>query len=180
MTGAQLRRWGPKLLALLFAGGILLCAAWYLTAYHPYNAYVSALRAQPGWWEDPGFPECGVDAKGYSCNVARPGFLSWTGNLGLGMPAAATEDGEDPLFTDTLIIWPLAGGGTEQGVILYEYEADEEGVSCAGHQLYIDREGNYLPYGDTAEDAANRALLEGRRETVQTLLERAREIWGLP
>ena len=49
-----------RLLALLLGAFALLSAVWYVTAYRPYDAYVSALRAQPGFREDPGFPECGV------------------------------------------------------------------------------------------------------------------------
>ena len=158
----------------------MLSAAWYLTAYRPYDAYVSALRAQPGWREAPALPECGVDGKGYTCNVARPGFLHWTGNLGIGLPALTLENGEEAVFTDSLIIWPRMTGEPELGVILYEYDVQEGGVTCTGHQLYIAPDGTYIPYGDAAEDAANQAVLAAHRENVETLLSRAREIWGIP
>ena len=82
-----------RLLALLLAAFALLSAVWYFTAYRPYDVYMEALRAQPGWREDLGFPECGVDGEGYTCNVARPGFLHWTGNLGIGLPALTLEKG---------------------------------------------------------------------------------------
>ena len=169
-----------RLLALLLAAFALLSAAWYVTAYRPYDDYVEALRAQPGWREDPGFPECGVDGEGYTCNVARPGFLRWTGNLGIGLPALTLEDGEEAVFTDSLIIWPHIFGAPELGMILYEYDFQEDGVSCTGHQLYITPEGDYIPYGDGAEDAVNQAVLAAHRENVETLLNRAQEIWGLP
>lgn len=169
-----------RLLALLLAAFALLSAAWYLTAYRPYDAYVSALRAQPGWREAPALPECGVDGKGYTCNVARPGFLHWTGNLGIGMPNLVLENGEGVGFTDSLIIWPRMTGEPELGVILYEYDFRENGVTCASRQLYITAAGEYRPYGDGAEDAANARLLEEHRENVETLLSRAREIWGMP
>ena len=180
MTRARLRHRGLKLLALLLAAFTLLSAVWYVTAYRPYDAYVEALRAQPGFREDLGFPECGVDAEGYTCNVARPGFLSWTGNLGISLPALTLENGEEVVFTDSLIIWPRMTGEPELGVILYEYGFQEGGVTCTGHQLYITPEGDYLPYGDEAEDAANEAVLEAHRENVEALLARARTIWGLP
>ena len=169
-----------RLLALLLAAFALLSAAWYLTAYRPYDAYVSALRAQPGWREAPALPECGTDGEGYSCNVARPGFLHWTGNLGIGMPNLVLENGEEVGFTDSLIIWPRMTGEPELGVILYEYDFRENGVTCASRQLYITAVGDYLPYGDEAEDAANARLLEEHRENVETLLSRAREIWEMP
>ena len=60
------------------------------------------------------------------------------------------------------------------------YDFQEDGVTCAGHQLYITAAGEYRPYGDAAEDAANAQLLAEHQENVETLLSRAREIWGLP
>ena len=169
-----------RLLALLLAAFALLSAAWYLTAYRPYDAYVSALRAQPGWREAPALPECGTDGEGYSCNVARPGFLHWTGNLGIGMPNLVLENGEEVGFTDSLIIWPRMTGEPELGVILFEYDFQDGGVTCASRQLYITAAGEYRPYGDPGEDAANARLLAARRENVETLLSRSREIWDLP
>ena len=53
-------------------------------------------------------------------------------------------------------------------------------ASSTGHQLYIAPDGTYIPYGDAAEDAANQAVLAAHRENVETLLSRAREIWGIP
>lgn len=174
------RRRFPRLLALLLAAFALLSGAWYFTAYRPYDDYVEALRAQPGFREDPGFPECGVDAGGYTCNVARPAFLHWTGNLGIGLPALTLEDGEEVVFTDSLIIWPHLFEEPELGVILYEYDIQAGGVTCASHQLYITAAGEYRPYGDAAEDAANARLLEEHRENVTRLLDRAGEVWGIP
>ena len=52
-------------------------------------------------------------------------------------------------------------------MILYEYDVQEDGVTCTGHQLYITPEGAYLPYGDAAEDAANQAVLAAHRENVE-------------
>ena len=174
------RRRFLRLLALLLAAFALLSGAWYFTAYRPYDAYVEALRTQPGFREDPAFPGCGVDAGGYTCNVARPAFLHWTGNLGIGLPALTLEDGEEVVFTDSLIIWPHLFEEPELGVILYEYDFQEGGVPCASRQLYITAAGEYRPYGDAAEDAANARLLEEHRENVTRLLDRAGEEWGIP
>ena len=174
------RRRFLRLLALLLAAFALLSAVWYVTACRPYDDYVEDLRAQPGFREDPAFPGCGVDAEGYTCNVARPAFLHWTGNLGIGMPALTLENGEEVVFTDSLIIWPHSFGEPEVGVILYEYDFQEGGVTCDSHQLYITAAGEYRPYGDTAEDAANARLLEEHRENVTRLLDRAGEVWGIP
>ena len=174
------RRRFLRLLALLLAAFALLSGAWYFTAYRPYDAYVEALRTQPGFREDPAFPGCGVDAGGYTCNVARPAFLHWTGNLGIGLPALTLEDEEVVVFTDSLIIWPHLFEEPELGVILYEYDIQADGVICASHQLYITAAGEYRPYGDAAEDAANARLLEEHRENVTRLLDRAGEVWGIP
>ena len=148
-----------RLLALLLAAFALLSAVWYFTAYRPYDVYMEALRAQPGWREAPALPGCGTDGEGYNCNVARPGFLHWTGNLGIGMPNLTLENGEEVGFTDSLLIWPRMTGEPELGVLLFEYDFQEDGVTCAGHQLYITAAGEYRPYGDAAEDAANAQLL---------------------
>ena len=116
-----------RLLALLLAAFALFSAVWHFTAYRPYDAYVSALRAQPGWREDPAFPGCGTDGEGYTCNVARPGFLHWTGNLGIGLPALTLESGEEIGYTDSLLIWPRLFRAPEAGVILYEYDFQADG-----------------------------------------------------
>ena len=121
-----------------------------------------------------------MDSEGFTCNVARPGFLSWTGNLGIGLPGLTLETGEEVVFTDSLLIWPRMTGDPELGVILYEYDFREDGVTCASRQLYITAAGKYRPYGDPADDTANEALLEEHRENVEALLARAREIWGMP
>ena len=91
-----------RLLALLLAAFALL-----------YDVYMEALRAQPGWREAPALPGCGTDGEGYNCNVARPGFLHWTGNLGIGMPNLTLENGEEVGFTDSLLIWPRMTGFTD-------------------------------------------------------------------
>ncbi len=162
-----------RLLALLLAAFALLSAVWYFTAYRPYDVYMEALRA-PGGREAPALPGCGTDGEGYNCNVARPGFLHWTGNLGIGMPNLTLENGEEVGFTDSLLIWPRMTGEPELGVLLFEYDFQEDGVTCAGHQLYITAAGEYRPYGDAAEDAANAQLLAEHQENVETLLSRAR------
>ncbi len=95
--------------------------------------------------------------------MKRPGFLHWTGNLALSAPNIRLENGEEIWFTDALIIWPLSGGGTEQGVILYEYELHQDGADCISRQLYITPEGDYIPWGDEAEDRVNAATGSTRR-----------------
>ena len=73
-----------------------------------------------------------TDADRYDYLVKYPDYLTFTGNMSVGMPT----EGED-LFTDTLIIWPTLSGDYKFGVILY----GEEG---RGHQVYIDADGNAL------------------------------------
>ena len=174
------RKWivvaGALLCGVLIAASIL----WYFTAYRPYDRYAEALKTLPGWQESEVSRESGSDEAGYSFTVKRPGFLHWTGNLALSAPNIRLENGEEIWFTDALIIWPLSGGGTEQGVILCEYGLRRDGADCVSRQLYITPEGDYIPWGDEAEDLANEALLAEHRDTVETLLDRARTLWDLP
>ncbi len=162
--------------AVLLAGLLIFSAVWYLTACRAYGRYMERCRSLPVW-EEEFMRGYGSDAAGYNYNVKRPDFGSWTGNLGLGMPSIALENGEEIPYTDSLILWPSADGEWEIGAILYTYREDGDEIACTGHQLYIDTAGSYIPYGD-ASDADNAALLEEHRENVTLLLERARELWG--
>ena len=73
-----------------------------------------------------------TDADGYDYLVKYPDYLTFTGNMSVGMPSA-----DENLFTDALIIWPTLNGNYKFGVILYEEEGN-------GYQVYIDADGNTL------------------------------------
>ena len=101
------------------------------------------------------------DADHYDYLVKYPDYLSFTGNLCVGMPSVAEE-----FFTDALIIWPMAGGGYELGVLLYDLENGSE------YSVYIDSEGNALSKED--EDVVSQ-----HRDNIQNLLLMADKRWHI-
>ena len=101
-----------------------------------------------------------TDADRYDFLVKYPAYLSFTGNMSVGMPAA---DGNP--FTDALIIWPTMTGQYRFGALLYE----EDGT---GYSIYIDAKGNALSKED--EDVIAR-----HRESIEVLFQKADEKWGV-
>ena len=100
-----------------------------------------------------------TDAERYDYSVKYPDYLTFTGNLCVGLPA----EGDDP-FTDFLVIWPKAFGGCEYGVSLREDDAE--------YQIYIRADGSAVRPED-------QALVDRHRQTVEALLQRAEEMWDL-
>ena len=103
-----------------------------------------------------------TDEEGYDYMVKYPDYMSFTGNLSVGMPS--TE--EDTVFTDALILWPKFGGGYTFGLLLY----GENGVES---QIYVDRDGNPL-------SEEHRDIVSRHWENVEKLLQKADEKWDLP
>ncbi|MDL2233446.1 hypothetical protein LJC63_07695, partial [Ruminococcaceae bacterium OttesenSCG-928-L11] len=128
--------------------------AWRAVKYAPYstamtqNAFSDVIVPRYAF----------VDDEGYNYNVKYPDYLSFTGNISVGMPAS-----DDNLFTDALIIWPLASGGYEYGVLLYE--------ESEGYQIYIDSQGNAVNRNDDE-------VIERHKDNIGTLLQRAEEMWS--
>ncbi|MBR3016873.1 MAG: hypothetical protein IKH57_07335 [Clostridia bacterium] len=100
-----------------------------------------------------------TDADDFDFGVKYPDYLTFTGNLSVGMPAT-----EDNMFTDCLIIWPKFFGGYEYGVIIYTDEGD--------YQFYINADGSAV----SKEDSETVARY---RETIDILLRKAKEKWKL-
>ena len=100
------------------------------------------------------------DAERYDYSVKYPNYLSFTGNMSVGIPTT----GDNP-FTDALIIWPKLTGGYELGALLY----DEDGT---GYSVYIDEKGNALSVED--EDVVLR-----HSDNIRILLIKADERWGI-
>lgn len=100
-----------------------------------------------------------TDADRYDYLVKYPDYLTFTGNMSVGMPAT-----DENLFTDSLIIWPTLSGDYKLGVILYE-----EGK---GYQVYIDADGNAL--SKEYEDVVSR-----HRDNIKNLLMMADNRWGI-
>ena len=101
-----------------------------------------------------------TDDDRYDYLVKYPDYLSFTGNMSVGLPAM----NENP-FTDALIIWPKIIGKYELGVLLY----DEDGTEYA---VYIDADGNALSEED--KDVVSR-----HREVIEDLLIKADEKWSI-
>ena len=100
-----------------------------------------------------------TDADGYDYLVKYPDYLSFTGNMSLGLPS--TE--ENP-FTNALIIWPKLNGEYQFGVLLYE-----ENMQYA---VYIDSEGNALSEED-------KDIVSRHRDSIQILLLLADKKWDI-
>ncbi len=100
-----------------------------------------------------------TDADQYDYLVKFPDYLTFTGNLSVGMPAT-----DENFFTDALIIWPTLSGKYKFGVILYE-----EG---RGYQVYIDADGKAL--SAEYEDVASR-----HSDNIKKLLMMADNKWGI-
>lgn len=95
------------------------------------------------------------DEEGFSYNVKKPGYLQWTGNLGV-----TSKDG------DTLILWPKIMGGYEYGVIL--------SVDDAIYQITID--SNMQP---VKNDENEKALVRDHQDTIHLLFQKAESKWKL-
>ena len=100
------------------------------------------------------------DADRFDYLVKYPDYLSFTGNMSVGLPASS-----DNPFTDALIIWPTITGKYELGALLY----DEDGTE---YSVYIDAQGKALSKED--EDVVAR-----HSESIQALLKKADEKWGI-
>ena len=100
-----------------------------------------------------------TDADQYDYLVKYPDYLTFTGNMSVGMPAA-----DENLFTDALIIWPTISGKYRFGVILYE-----EGK---GYQVYIDADGN--AFSKEYEEVVSR-----HSDSIKNLLMMAENRWGI-
>ena len=101
-----------------------------------------------------------TDDDRYDYLVKYPDYLSFTGNMSVGLPSV----NENP-FTDALIIWPKINGKYELGVLLY----DDDGT---GYSVYIDSEGNALSEED--KDVVSR-----HTEAIKDLLIKADEKWEI-
>ncbi len=100
-----------------------------------------------------------TDADQYDYLVKYPDYLTFTGNMSVGMPST-----DENFFTDSLIIWPTLSGKYNFGVILYE-----EGK---GYQVYIDADGNALSM--EYKDVVSR-----HSDNIKSLLMTADSRWGI-
>jgi hypothetical protein len=137
---------------------LVINSCWYTWRFLKYSRYSGGMEKNPFYtWLVPRYKW--TDADRFDYGVKYPEYLSFTGNLSVGMPTV----GEDP-FSDFLIIWPKFFGGYEYGVSL--------SYGDLAYQIEINEDG-------TAVDPQYAELAERCRETIDILLARADEMWHI-
>ncbi len=147
-----------KVILWVLALFLLANGIWFVWRAVKYGAYSKGMeKSELPEWLVPRYIR--TDDEGFDYLVKYPDYLSLTGNLTVGLPA----DGDNP-FTDFLVVWPKAFGGFEYGVSI-----TEDGTM---YQIYIHEDGS-------AADPKDSGIIERNRDTVNTLLGRANEMWDL-
>ena len=137
---------------------VAMNTGWYVWRMVKYGAYSKGMEKNFfSTWIVPRYIH--TDADGYDYSVKYPGYLSFTGNLSVGLPTTDEE-----VFTDFLVIWPKFTGGYEYGVSLSEGDED--------FQIYIHADGSAV-YPEDSE------IVVHHQETVDALLQRAEEMWHI-
>ncbi len=142
-------------LLALFA---LINASWYVWRSEKYGSYCK------GWaknlfatWIVPRYVY--TDEDGYDYGVKYPDYLSFTGNLSVGLPTSS-----DNPFTDFMIVWPKVFGGYDYGVSIVK-----DGLE---YQIYVNADG-------TAVHPEDSEIAASCKDTIDDLLGRAQEMWDL-
>ncbi len=136
----------------------LLNVSWYIWRMVKYDAYCKGMEKTVfATWIVPRYKH--VDADGYDYGVKYPEYLSFTGNMSVGLPAK-----DDNPFTDFLIVWPKVSGKYEYGVSLTEGRNN--------YQIYINSDGS-------AVHPEDREVVARFRESINELLRRAKSMWDL-
>ncbi|MCR4672415.1 MAG: hypothetical protein K5637_04145 [Lachnospiraceae bacterium] len=147
-----------RTLLLILIVFLIINAGWYVWRSVKYKAYIQGMEKNYfSTWLVPRY--FFTDADGYDYSVKYPDYLSFTGNLSVGLPAAY-----DNPFTDFMIIWPKLSGDYEYGVSL---TADGE-----NYQIYINADGSPV-------DPAYSEITSRCQETIDALLGRAKGMWDL-
>lgn len=147
-----------KIILAVLAFFILVNMGWYFWRMVKYGSYCKGWEKNEfGSWIVPRYVY--TDEDDYDYLVKYPEYLSFTGNMSVGLPA--TE--ENP-FTDFLIIWPKAFGG-------YEYGASVT-IGNQGYQIYIKSDG-------TAVNPEDSEIAASCQDTINDLLNRAKKMWNL-
>ena len=149
----------PKIVLAAAAVFVLCNVLWFAWSHSKYGKFSGGMeKAEFSNFVVPRYIY--TDSDRYDYLVKYPDYLSFTGNMSVGLPSA-----EAYYFTDALIIWPKAGGKYELGVLLYDEDGSE-------YSVYIDSEGNALSKAD--EEVVSR-----HRESIGDLLIKAEEKWGI-
>lgn len=137
---------------------ILINAGWYGWRMVKYGAYCKGMeKGFFSTWIVPRYVH--TDDDGYDYGVKYPEYLSFTGNMSVGLPAY-----DDNPFTDFLIVWPKVFGGYEYGVSVT--------IDGQGYQVYVDPDG-------TAVHPEDSEIAAACQDTINDLLSRAKGMWDL-
>ncbi len=100
-----------------------------------------------------------TDEDGYDYGVKYPDYLSFTGNMSVGLPVAS-----DNMFTDFLIVWPKVFGGYDYGVSVTKGGQE--------YKIYINADGTAIHPGDSE-------IVTDCQDTINDLLSKAKDMWNL-
>ena len=137
---------------------VMINACWYVWRMVKYDPFTKGMEKS----EIPEFlvPRYySMDADGYDYSVKYPDYLSFTGNLCVGLPTT-----DENVFTDFLIIWPKLFDRYEYGVSL-----NAEGET---YQIYINSDGSPV-------DPRYSEIVNEYKDTIDDLLSRAKEMWDI-
>ena len=154
-----MRRKILKIVSIIVAVFVAYNAVWFAWSHTKYGKYTDGMEEMEiSNLITPRYVYTSDDR--YDYLVKYPDYLSFTGNMSVGLPASD----ENP-FTDALIIWPTISGKYELGVLLYEEGGTE-------YSVYIDADGNALSEDD--KDVVFR-----HRDAIKDLLIKADEKWSI-
>lgn len=139
-----------NILLLIISIFVLWNLSWFLITTIKYHKFVEAVPKN----------EFGVhitEDDGYLYHVKKPGYLHFTGNLGV-----AKNDS-----MDGLIIWPLLSGGFKYGIRL---QSDGE-----VYEIYVDE--NMKPI--KKDDIVAVQQVEQNKAEIEGMISKANEIWNL-
>jgi hypothetical protein len=136
---------------------IVLSAAWFGWRSIKYSQYTNNME-RVDWlpWATRTFvPRYFYEAEdGFQYSVKYPTIFTFTGNLGIASPG--------DFLTDSIIIWPVFGGGYQFGVQVFDDDY--------GYRFYIDSQGNAI-------DSNHDEIAERHNDTINNLLNKARAKW---
>lgn len=147
-----------KVITLVLSVFILFNIFWYAWRDMKYGSYINEMEENElSSWIVPRYKH--VDDEGYDYSVKYPDYLSFTGNMSVGLPSLDNNP-----FTDFLVIWPKVLGGYEYGASLT--------VDGVNYQIMINEDGN-------AVDSQYSEIAAISKETIDLLLQKANEKWDL-
>lgn len=145
----RMRPNGKMILVVTVAAFAIWNLGWFIITKAVYSEFLEAVPKNE-------FGKYVMEEKGYLFNVKKPGYLSFTGNLGV------TEKGS----MNGLIIWPEIFGGYKYGVRLQQ---DDE-----VYEIYLDEHMKLVN-----EDEFTNQLYEKYQKEIESLFSEANQVWDL-